>query len=91
MKVAGIPGDMSKFEGKKTRISKGVNAKKRKNFRGFMIKMTRNHGGSTSKKLISSTGEGGSIFFWKRTITKKKKSSSGKPFSGRTSLSSFHH
>ena len=52
VKVVGIPGGISKFEGK-TRISKGVNAK---NPRGVMIKLNRNPGRSTSKKLISSTG-----------------------------------
>ena len=55
MKVAGFPGGMSKFE-RKTRISKGVNAKKVKNSRGVMIKLTGSPGWSPSKKLISSTG-----------------------------------
>ena len=47
---------MSKFE-VKTRISKGVNAKKWK-VPGIVvvIKLTGNPGGSTPKKLISSTG-----------------------------------
>ena len=53
VKVVGIPGGISKFEGK-TRISKGVNAKKWK-IPGGHDKIDWKSRGSTSKKLISST------------------------------------
>ena len=52
--VVGILGGMSKFEGKAW-ISRVVNAKRVKNSRGSMIKLTENPGESTSKNLISST------------------------------------
>ena len=56
----GIPGGMSKFE-EKARISEGLMQKGGK-FQGVIIKLTGNPGMSTSKKLISSTGEGYNFF-----------------------------
>ena len=58
VKVVGITGGMSKFEWK-TRISKGVNAKKLEIPGGhYKIdwKLTGNPGGQLQKKLIFSTG-----------------------------------
>ena len=66
VKVVGIPGGISKFEGK-TRISKGVNANKWKNARGH-DNIDWKSRGSTSKKLISSTGGRGTISSWKIPI-----------------------
>ena len=59
MKVVGILGGISKFE-RKTRNSKGVNAKKVENSGRVMIKLIGNPGGSTSKKIdILNRGGGG--------------------------------
>ena len=48
MKVAGIAGSMSQFEGKKQGFPKGVMQKCGK-FQGVMIKLTGNPGGQLQK------------------------------------------